>query len=72
MLPLSVLPLNVQMGNGIKAYTLAGHGRPESEGLTKEDRLQGKMQERQIDTMPVHRQVFPSSTDNLFPYYRHL
>ena len=67
-----VLTLIVWMGNGIKASTLAGHDRPESDGLTKGDELQGKVQKRQIDTMPVHRQAFPSSTDSLFPYRRYL
>ncbi|EGC19079.1 hypothetical protein HMPREF9141_2330 [Prevotella multiformis DSM 16608] len=58
-----VLPLNAQMGNGIKAHALAGWDYPRSDGLTKEDRLQDKMQKRQIDTMSVHQHVFPSFTD---------
>ena len=33
----------------IKAYTPAGHDCPKSGGLTKEDRLQNKMQKRQIE-----------------------
>ena len=54
----------------IKAYALAGYDRPKPDGLKKEDELKDKMQERQIDTMPDHQPVFPSSTDNLFPYHR--
>ena len=30
------------------------------------------MQKRRIDTLPVHQQVFPSSTDNLFLCHRYL
>ncbi|WP_315358095.1 hypothetical protein [Prevotella denticola] len=54
----------------IKAYALAGYDCPKPDGLKKEDELKDKMQERQIDTMPDHQPVFPSSTDNLFPYHR--
>ncbi|EGC18840.1 hypothetical protein HMPREF9141_2636 [Prevotella multiformis DSM 16608] len=50
----------------IKAYALAWYGYPKLDGLIKEE----KMQKRQMDTMPVHQPVFPSSTDNLFPYHR--
>ena len=59
----SVLPLNAWIRR-IKAYTLAGYDCPKSDGLAKECKLQGKMQKRQIDTVPVHQHVFPSSTDN--------
>ena len=51
----------------IKAYALAGYDCPKPDGLKKEDELKDKMQERQIDTMPDHQPVFPSSTDNLIP-----
>ena len=54
-------------GNRIKAYAFARYDCPKSDGLTNGVKLQDKMQERQIDTMPVHRPVFPSSTDNFFP-----
>ena len=39
-------------------------------GLTKEDKLQDKMQKRQIDMMPVHQPVFQSPANNFFSYYR--
>ena len=54
----------------LKAYALAGDDYPKSDGLTKGDKLQDKMQERKIDAMPVHQPVFLSSTNDLFPYYR--
>ena len=38
--------------------------------LQKEDKLQDEVQERKMDTMPVHQHFFPSSADNLFPYHR--
>ncbi|WP_314645963.1 fatty acid-binding protein DegV [Prevotella multiformis] len=38
----------------LKAYALAGYDYPKSDGLTKGDKLQDKMQERKIDAMPVH------------------
>ena len=54
----------------LKAYALAGYDYPKSDGLTKGDKLQDKMQERKIDAMPVHQNFFPSSTSDLFPYDR--
>ena len=46
----------------MKAYTFAWYDCPKSDGLTKGDGLQDKMQKRQMDTMPVHQAVFPSSS----------
>ena len=38
----------------IKAYALAGYDCTKSDGLTLENKLQDKMQKRQIDAMSVH------------------
>ena len=59
-----VLPLNAQIGNGIKAYTLAWYDYPKSDGLTKKDKAQDKNAEK-----ANKYRVFPSSTNNLFSYH---
>ena len=51
------------IGNRIKAYTLALYDYPKSDGLTKRDRAQDKNAEK-----ANRYHVFPSSTNNLFPY----
>ena len=51
------------IGNRIKAYTLAWYDYPKSDGLTKEDKAQHKNAEK-----ANRGYVFPSSTNNLFPY----
>ena len=49
-----VLPLNVYIGNRIKAYSPAWYDCPKSDSLTRGDRLQDKMQKRQTDAMSFH------------------
>ena len=45
---------------------LACFDYPKSDGLIRGDKLQDKMQKRQINAMPARYHVFPFSMNNLF------
>ena len=47
----------------MQAYTPASYDYPKTDGLTKEDKAQDKNAEK-----ANRYHVFPSSTNNLFPY----
>ena len=46
---------------------LACFDYPKSDGLIRGDKLQDKMQKRQVNAMPARYYVFPFSMNNLFP-----